>query len=77
VNGLEQAFAADDTTRGFAGQGGDDPIELADAGFAGVILNDVFEGGVGDANQFGFEAVFIQLPRQEKALGDLKFSDAV
>ncbi len=64
---------ADDAASGFAGERGDLAIQLTDAGFAGVIVDDPAQGRVGNFDFILGQAVLFHLARHQVAFGDLKF----
>jgi hypothetical protein len=66
-------FTGDDSAGDFAGEGGDFAFELADSGFAGVVLNEFFERWVGELDLGVFEAVFVELSGDEVTPGYLEF----
>src|SRR5206468_103221 len=55
------AVAFSDATRLFAGYGADEPLEIADAGLAGVVADDEPHRGFGKFDLLRFETVFLDL----------------
>ena len=62
-----------DFARGLARERGDFAFELAHAGFAGVFADELAQRGVGKFHVALREAVFLELARDEIALGNLQF----
>ena len=55
---------------GAADDGGEGAVEIAHAGFAGVVVDDGFDGVGGDAHLFCGHAMLLELPREEIFSGD-------
>ena len=68
-----RAVLGDNFARGLARERGDFAFQLAHAGFAGVFADELAQRGVGDFHVLPREAVFLDLARDEIALGDLQF----
>src|SRR5829696_1888983 len=61
-----------DRSRDLAADRADLALESAHAGLAGVLLDDRLQAGVGERDLRALEAVALDLPRDEVALGDLE-----
>ncbi len=73
LHGLRRAVAGDNFPRGLAGERGDLAFQLAHAGFARVVANELAQRGVGKFHVAAREAMFLQLARDEITFGNLEF----